>query len=148
MALDPEAIKEGLSTAQTVWTILGSLGFVEGVKWGWGAWSARRQAKRDAAAAAAAARDAAAAAAAQKEQRLQEAEKQEARAMRTDAVAQWQAIAEERAKEKHDCHERLDAIQKEVDECKEDRAALRSQLVQREQRLTKVENGTNAHPQT
>jgi chromosome segregation ATPase len=136
MALDAHQVQEGISVAQAIGGLFTGLGVWEGVKAGLSWLAARRQAKRKADADA-----------------LKQAEDtgaakvQHSREARQDAVGEWKAIAAERKQEMHDCHERLDAAEKrandqqaEIDECKEDRRALRSKVDALEGRVLTMEN--------
>jgi Flp pilus assembly protein TadB len=83
--LDAKAIRDGLTTAQTVGAFMTSLGLIEGVKWAFGLWMERRAKKKQAAADAA-----------KREAENQAAEHQQARDMRKDALAEAWQVAEER----------------------------------------------------
>jgi chromosome segregation ATPase len=135
--LDVEQIKEGLTTAQTIWAVIGTMGGVEGVKWVAEQWKARRDAKAAAAKEAADARknelkataDAATAA------RVAEVEKaaasrQLSREVRKDALDEWQAIAARQDEKIDQLEKKVESAEHKVEACEEKHGECENRLAE------------------
>ena len=142
--MDSEAVTQGLTAAQAIYTLLGGLGVWEGVKYGVAQVQAYRERMRSNAASTLKAAEAAGAARVQTTHEI-----------RRDAVAEWQDIAEERKHNHQDCEQRLDAAEqkleeqgKRLDDCERDRRDLYQRanantaaIEAIHERVEKVENG-------